>query len=591
MAAQRVCCGPRDRAIPPAVEPSARRRSLHRAVQLGTQPLLLSLALLALLIQGAEVSATFYFALALATLAALLVLERLFPYEARSESQLRHVPAYLGLAALGFGAAKLGGVINAWLAAQGLLLLDLSSLSLLAQVCVGIPAAELGFYAYHRAAHSLPWLWRVHVVHHAHEQVSIGGYFYAHPLDALGFAIARVLPLIALGVSAEAMFAIACLTQVQKLVAHANVGRAWGVSRYLIGTAEMHRMHHSRDRKELGNYGIVLPLWDQLFGTFVTRDDEVPRAYGVEGEPDEHRLLPILLRPLHRAPRVEVEPETRPSSSAIPEQLTRRFEPMSALSAAELLELARVRETRMQALPPAQAAVERERFVRSLSAYTWVTRGFDATGTVRYFNAFRIEQLQEPRPHTWILVGPHFREPGYRMRGSQRGTARLMMGCFSRRPHQPIVFSSAVSLAGYAVAVRCTRGSAPVHLWGDAKLPPLTRAAFERMQRGLHEGVQWDAEPGLMRFPNGPRFSVDDVFGLTTEEVQRYLTRAPRALGSDTSAVVLASFEAQHLGSLLRYLAVQLRRAARRRWSGRETFALPELPPRASTARPRAEDF
>lgn len=578
MASQHVCCDPSDRAIPSAVESSTRRQSLHQAVQLGAQPLLLSLALLALVVQGAQVSTAFYFSLTFATIAVLLVLEQLAPFEARSESQLRHVPAYVALAALGLGAAKLGGAINAWLAAQDLLVLELGSGSLFAQVGVGILAAELGFYIYHRAAHTLPWLWRIHLVHHAHEQVNVGGYFYAHPIDALGFAIARVVPLILLGISGEAMFAIATLTQVQKLVAHANIGQAWGVSRYLIGTAEMHRMHHSRDRQELGNYGIVLPLWDQLFGTFVTREDEVPHAYGISGEPDEHRLLPILLRPFRSAPQVELEPSR--STRATPEQLTRRFELMSALSPAELRELARVRETRMQALPPAQAAVERGRFVRSLSAYTWVTRGFDASGTVRYFNAFRIEQLDEPHPHTWILVGPHFREPGYRMRGSQRGTARLMLESFSRRPHQPVVFSSAVSLAGYAVAVRCTRGSTSVHLWGDTDLPVLTRAAFERMQQGLHEGVQWDAKPGLMRFPNGPRFSADDVFGLTSEEVERYLARAPRALGSDTSAVVLASFEARHLGSLLRYLGIECRRILRRRWLGRETFVVPEIPKR-----------
>lgn len=62
---------------------------------------------------------------------------------------------------------------------------------------------------------------------------------------------------------------------------HANikVAKEEALSQYII-TPSLHRTHHSTLRKEHdSNYGIVLAIWDKLFGT---RQELVPENIGLD---------------------------------------------------------------------------------------------------------------------------------------------------------------------------------------------------------------------------------------------------------------------------------------------------------------------
>lgn len=66
----------------------------------------------------------------------------------------------------------------------------------------------------------------------------------------------------------------------------------------LIGSARLHRLHHSTQDAEAGNFGTALPLWDQVFGTY--RRVAAPVAVGVFDPgryPDEFQLRGLLLWP------------------------------------------------------------------------------------------------------------------------------------------------------------------------------------------------------------------------------------------------------------------------------------------------------
>ena len=127
-----------------------------------------------------------------------------------------------------------------------------------------------------------------------------------HPVNALMVRAILTIPPFVLGFSPEAVFAAAVITGVQGLVSHFNVdSRAGWLNHVLVGT-ELHRYHHSAVPAESGNFGAVVSVWGQLFGTFVYKPAQAPAELGVEDRslyPADTRLLAILAYPLRSAKR------------------------------------------------------------------------------------------------------------------------------------------------------------------------------------------------------------------------------------------------------------------------------------------------
>lgn len=86
----------------------------------------------------------------------------------------------------------------------------------------------------------------------------------------------------------------------QGLVSHFNVDIKAGPFNYALVGTELHRTHHSADLDEAGNYGVLTPFWDIVFGTFVYAPDRAPKALGVSDPqhyPPSNRLLQTLALP------------------------------------------------------------------------------------------------------------------------------------------------------------------------------------------------------------------------------------------------------------------------------------------------------
>lgn len=174
-----------------------------------------------------------------------------------------------------------------------------SFLPLVIELPLALILAEFGSYWLHRHSHDGGWLWRVHLLHHRPERLNAGNALTAHPFNALYDKLARALPLVALGFSDDTLLIVALFALTQSLVTHANVAGTIGPLNYLIGSAELHRLHHSTDPDEAGNFGTALPIWDQVFGTF--RYGHQPAAVGVfdaRGYPGEHDVGALLRWPL-----------------------------------------------------------------------------------------------------------------------------------------------------------------------------------------------------------------------------------------------------------------------------------------------------
>ncbi|MFD2754797.1 lysoplasmalogenase family protein [Comamonas terrae] len=139
------------------------------------------------------------------------------------------------------------------------------------------------YYWLHRMGHEVGVLWAAHAVHHqsqdynlstALRQTSSGallGWIFYLPM-----ALAGVPPLV---------FAVVGLVDLlyQFWVHTEQVGRLGWFDRWFCAPSN-HRVHHAvNDRYLDKNYGGILIVWDRLFGTYKTEDDEEPCVYGTRG--------------------------------------------------------------------------------------------------------------------------------------------------------------------------------------------------------------------------------------------------------------------------------------------------------------------
>ena len=168
---------------------------------------------------------------------------------------------------------------------------------------------ELLQYGYHRWSHEGrgrvgAWLWKVHVAHHLPDKVYLLMHPVAHPLNFLVSLLIVQVPLVALGARPETLFLFNALMGLQGLVSHYNVDIQAGPLNYLLVGTELHRLHHSADVHEAGNYGVLTPFWDLVFGTFVLRPGRLPRALGVAEPrryPRSEALGQVLMLPFRGA--------------------------------------------------------------------------------------------------------------------------------------------------------------------------------------------------------------------------------------------------------------------------------------------------
>lgn len=175
----------------------------------------------------------------------------------------------------------------------------LSGLPFIAGFALLLVFDDMSQYWWHRASHSLPWLYNLHRSHHNQEYLSVrvvyrNNLFYYAMMPSLWFS--GVLIYMGLG-PVYAVYIIIKLTVI--IGAHSDV--RWDVPLYkvrwlhpvmwvverTISTPATHSAHHGKHKDDgithyKGNFGNLLFFWDVLFGTAkITR--RVPEAFGVEG--------------------------------------------------------------------------------------------------------------------------------------------------------------------------------------------------------------------------------------------------------------------------------------------------------------------
>ncbi|MEX1364235.1 MAG: sterol desaturase family protein [Nannocystaceae bacterium] len=232
-------------------------------------------------------------------------LEHIFGHGRRSGSR-RSRWVDLGFATVGealvlLGMAAVVGVLLAGLdevAPDTLMFERVQSRALRAALEIGggLLVFELVGYAYHRAAHRVPALWRLHAVHHSAERMDWLASFRQHPLEILAVTLAQNAPLVLLGLPLGSHALVLLLVRLNTVFVHADlrIPRGWWSA--LVATPRFHHRHHARDEAP-ANFAAMFPWIDRVFGT---HHEGRAEHFGLP-TPAPRSFVGLLLMPLGRA--------------------------------------------------------------------------------------------------------------------------------------------------------------------------------------------------------------------------------------------------------------------------------------------------
>ena len=209
--------------------------------------------------------------------ALVALLERLRPRRKASVPRLRRWIDNLSVSALGALAVRwalpLGEVAFAvWVAERGWGFFNQVHWPQWIEFALAVLALDFVIYWQHRLFHLVPWLWRLHLMHHADLDFDLTTGSRFHPLEFLLSAGIKLGAIALLGPAALAVLAFAVLLNVCAVFNHSNwhLGeRLDRALRLLLVTPDMHRVHHSSLVEETNsNFGFNIPWWDRLFGSY-----------------------------------------------------------------------------------------------------------------------------------------------------------------------------------------------------------------------------------------------------------------------------------------------------------------------------------
>lgn len=153
-------------------------------------------------------------------------------------------------------------------------------------------------YWFHRLSHTIPLFWAAHKVHHQSNEFNLTvGLRTSFLVPLLNAPFYGLLPLIGFHPLHVLLFVF--LQGVYQLAIHTRyIKKHWLWDRIIV-TPSVHRVHHGVNKVYHDkNYGKVLVLWDQLFGTWKWEKEDV--RYGVTDDTGEKGIVRAQIMPLRK---------------------------------------------------------------------------------------------------------------------------------------------------------------------------------------------------------------------------------------------------------------------------------------------------
>ncbi len=137
------------------------------------------------------------------------------------------------------------------------------------------------FYWLHRVDHYCRLFWAVHITHHSSEEFNLTVGFRSSVFQPV-YRFIYFIPLAFLGFKGIDIMFIYAATQIYGILIHTKTVGKLGIVEWVLSTPSHHRVHHASNVKYLDkNMGMVLIIWDRMFGTFMKEDENEKVIYGL----------------------------------------------------------------------------------------------------------------------------------------------------------------------------------------------------------------------------------------------------------------------------------------------------------------------
>jgi sterol desaturase/sphingolipid hydroxylase (fatty acid hydroxylase superfamily) len=151
------------------------------------------------------------------------------------------------------------------------------------------------YWALHYTGHYCRLFWAIHVTHHSSEHFNFSTGFRSTVFEPL-YRVFFYLPLAIMGHNAVDILYAYLITQLYGNIVHTQYNvplpKWYGL---LFVTPSHHRVHHASNIPYLDkNMGMVLIIWDRIFGTFREENLPEPVKYGLTKQPDDLGPVNIL---------------------------------------------------------------------------------------------------------------------------------------------------------------------------------------------------------------------------------------------------------------------------------------------------------
>ena len=141
---------------------------------------------------------------------------------------------------------------------------------------------DIVFWVEHFVDHHVRVFWAVHVTHHSSEEFNLSTGFRSSVFMPF-YRYLYFIPLALLGFHPADIFFMYALTQTYGILVHTqSIGKLPRWVEAILVTPSHHRVHHASNVPYLDkNMGMVLIIWDRLFGTFAEELPDEPPVYGL----------------------------------------------------------------------------------------------------------------------------------------------------------------------------------------------------------------------------------------------------------------------------------------------------------------------
>lgn len=239
-----------------------------------------------------------------------MAIENLSPFRKRVDPILRHYGLNLLIAggnALIIGIAFGSAVITyaRLLESRGIGLLQLFPVGLGWDIVLSLLYLDFVTYLWHMAYHRLPFLWRLHRVHHTDRDLDVTSASRFH-LSEVGVSV--LLRLGAMTLLGPAWISVVIFEGVLLLAAqfqHSNfrIPEPFeSAMRWIFVTPDMHRVHHSDVPAETNsNYSTIFSVWDRSIGTYrMAPQERLVIGLKEYPNPEDRTFLKLMAMPFGR---------------------------------------------------------------------------------------------------------------------------------------------------------------------------------------------------------------------------------------------------------------------------------------------------